>query len=897
MKTIKIIIVVILYGFISVKGMSSTIDTLQIFVNGSCEMCKDRIENIASKEAGVTKVSWALDTKKLTVIADEENFILISLHKALANAGHDTDLEKAPDDVYNNLPDCCKYRTEDHIESNHAKQENHEHDNETHDKHNESCEHNHMTEVEEHENCEHEHEHEQNEGHENHNHTITELNKKKRITGTVSEPNDKGTDLPLIGANLYWAETSEGTITNKHGHFRLKRNAKTNLLVVSFVGYENDTIDMSKHNHVDILMSENNELETIDVIHRQRATTVSFSNAIKEYQIKEAELQKAACCNLSESFETNPAIDVTFTDAVTGTKQIEMLGLAGKYVQIMRENMPDVRKLSALHGLTYTPGPWIESIQLNMGTGSVVNGYESITGQINVELQKPENSRKLYLNLFANQAGRIEANLNTSHKLNETWSTAFLLHSKYQKAQQDHNNDGFIDHPVGEQIIAVNRWKFNTDFGLQGQFGIKGTYIDNTSGQKGFIDDGNLWGAEMKTKRAEAWLKTGYVFQNRAQTSIGFQFSGTFHQQDALFGKKIYDANQENLYSNLIFQSFIGNTAHTYKTGLSFQADKFDEDFISVNESFAEKVPGAFFEYSYIPNKKFSLIGGLRGDFHSIYGAFLTPRVHLRYAPYEHTVMRLTGGRGLKTPAIFAENIGALASSRQWIIHREGNDKPYGLNPEIAWNFGFNITQTLKIMNKEVILGFDIYRTEFENQIVVDYDASPQELNIYNLDGKSYANSFQTQIDMEVFSRFDVRFAYRYNDVKINYKNIGLKQKPLSSAHRAFANFAYENTKKWKFDLTINWQGKKRIPDTRSNPELYQFDEYSPGYYVVNGQISKSWNDRFEIYTGCENLFNYRQKNAILSADNPFSDYFDGSLIWGPVFGRKIYAGLRFYIH
>lgn len=368
------------------------------------------------------------------------------------------------------------------------------------------------------------------------------------------------------------------------------------------------------------------------------------------------------------------------------------------------------------------------------------------------------------------------------------------------------------------------------------------------------------------------------------------------HHQNSQFGSKIYNANQESIYANLIFQSYLASKTHTYKTGLSFQSDKIDEFFITENLKFAESVHGAFFEYSFIPGEKFSLVGGLRADNHSSYGTFITPRLHVRYAPVERTVLRLTAGRGLKTPAVFAENIGALASSREWIIHTENNENPYRMEAEVAWNAGANITQTFVINGQELVLGLDAYRTEFQNQIVADYDKSPQELNIYNLDGKSYANSLQAQIDMEVLAGFDVRIAYRFNDVKIRYSDGELRQKPLTSEHRAFANFAYKTNDDWKFDLTLNWQGKKRIPNTDRNPIEYRLPQYSPDFYIVNTQISKMWSDKFEIYLGGENLLNFIQSRAILSADNPFSDYFDGSLIWGPVFGRKLYAGLRFYI-
>jgi len=698
----------------------------------------------------------------------------------------------------------------------------------------------------------------------------------------------------VVGASVYWAGTTEGTSSNVDGNFELKRNSTTNQLVVSFVGYANDTISVNEYNTLDITLNKGINLEDVDVTYKKKTTEVSFLNTVKVLTINQDELKKAACCNLSESFDTNPTIDVSFTDAVTGTKQIQMLGLAGPYVQITRENMPDVRGLSALYGLNFTPGSWIHSMQLNTGTGSVVNGFEGITGQINVELKKPEDSEKLFVNLYLNAEHRVEANVNTRIKLNDKWSTGFLIHGSALETEWDKNNDKFIDHPVGEQFIAINRWKYQSDE-WEMQFGIKSTYLENKSGQLSSLNTDNLWSADMKTDKIEVWSKIGKVINSKQFTSFGFQNSVNYQNQESYFGLRNYDATHKSFYSNFIFERELKMKGHEIKLGASFQGDVFDEQVVNTNYQRSEMVPGTFFEYSYANEEKLSIVAGIRADYHSNYGLFFTPRLHVRYAPSEQTVFRLSAGKGQRTASIFAENIGMFASARTIIVHSENSENAYGLAPEVAYNMGLSYSQSVFLSGKEAILTLDYFYTHFTNNITVDYDSSPQEVHFYNQVGKSYANTFQAQIDAELLKNFNMRIAYRFNDVKNTYMDNQLKNKALVSRHRTFINLSYETQTKFFFDLTVNYQAKKRIPNTASNPEIYQLAEFSPSFFITNGQISKHWK-KIEIYTGVENLFNFKQENPILSVENPNSPYFDSSLIWGPILGRKIYAGIRISI-
>jgi len=720
------------------------------------------------------------------------------------------------------------------------------------------------------------------------------------LKGKVFEQVEDGSKLPLFSANVYWSGTTVGAITDENGNFSISRLRQSTKLVVSFIGFQNDTIETKGKSNVEVTLKSSVVLDEVTVVHRRKTTEISLLEPLKVEVLSEKELQKAACCNLSESFETSPSVDVSFTDAVTGTRQIQMLGLAGPYVQITRENIPDIRGLSAIYGLSYVPGTWIESIQLNKGAGSVANGFESITGQINVELRKPEDSERLYLNIYANQEGNFEGNLHLSQKVNDKWSTGLLLHSKNNSFKHDQNMDGFLDNPLSTYYIGLNRWKYQNPNGLEAQLGVKGTFIESTGGQLKFNPETdamttNYWGMRMNVNRYEGWAKIGKVFKDFPGGSVGLQLSWTTHQQNSYFGLNSYNADQNMAYANLLYQGIIGNTNHKFRTGASFQYDKYNEHFNDTVFKRNEMVPGAYFEYTYSHLEKFSVVAGLRADYHNVYGAFVTPRLHLRYAITEKTVLRASAGRGQRTASILSENSGLFASSRKIIIQGKNNDNPYGLEPEVAWNYGLNFTQKFTLDYRNGSVSVDFYRTDFLNQIVIDLDQDPQEVNFYNLEGKSYANSFQAQFDYELVKRLDIRMAYRWYDVKVTYDD-NLEDKPLVSSHRAFLNFGYETRNHWKFDYTINWQGKKRIPFTGSNPSEYRLDEFSPSFYLMNAQISKAFKEKFEVYLGGENLLDYMQPNPIISNEDPFGNYFDSSLIWGPVMGRLFYLGLRYRI-
>ena len=839
-------------------------------VYGACVQCKERIEK-AARGRGVRSVSWNVNTKLLSLVYEPTLTNPDKIGNRIVAAGHDLETKKAIAAVYQSLPNCCHYREMGSMEDNEKMTTNKMDSNDS-----------------------------------IHTRVATPLtvdtsrfsNVRASVKGIVLEADRKGAFKPLQKATVIWLGTNVGTATDADGIFEIRPSPGTNKLIVSYTGYISDTLNIVGNNELKIILATDRKLGEVVVTSRIRSSYLLNLNPIRTQVVTEKELFKAACCNLSESFETNPSVDVSYNDAVTGSKQIQLLGLSGNYTQLTVENMPGPRGLATPLGLNAIAGPWVESIQLTKGIGSVVNGYESIAGQINVELKKPETAEAVYANAYINDIGKSDLNLDLAQKIGNKWAVGLLLHDDWLANKQlDFNKDGFRDLPTGNQFSLVNRWKYDGGKGFMFQFGVKALADRRTGGETAFDPAAdkntfNHYGLGINTDRYEGFAKVGYVYPSKKYKSIGLQLSVINHQQDSYFGRTSYAGKQENLYGNLIYQSIIGNTNHKFRTGASFLYDDYRENFRLTNYNRTEIVPGAFFEYTFTHLEKFNLVAGLRADHNSLFGFFLTPRLHVRYEPVKGTTIRFSAGRGQRTANIFAENNSAFVSSRQVSIINPQAGKAYGLDPEVAWNKGLSIDQKFRVFNNDAVLSLDFFRNDFVSQVIADLE-NARELKFYNSGAASFSNSFQAELNMEPLKLLNLRLAYRYFDVKTTYSG-KLLERPLISKNRAFANLAYGRGK-WKADYTISYNGRKRIPGTAVNPPEYQLPDYSPGYVLMNAQFTLTIGKQhpMDLYIGSENIGNYFQKNAIIAAAQPFGPYFDASLIYAPVSGRMLYLGWR----
>ena len=727
----------------------------------------------------------------------------------------------------------------------------------------------------------------------------------EKIEGVILERNEKNELIGLSGANVFWANTPIGTMTDLEGAFSIPYKKEYTNLVISYVGYVSDTITVNSSKRIEHTLKSKDQLDEVVIKTRKKASTRSYLSSQNVINVSSSELLKAACCNLSESFETNPSIDVNFVDALTGTKEIKMLGLTSPYILITSENIPSVRGASQIYGMSFIPGTWVESIQITKGAGSVINGFESIAGQINSELQKPSTDNLLFVNVYGNGNGRFELNTHVNTNVTDKWDTGLYVHGNVRNHKFDKNEDSFLDMPLQKQINLMNRWQYtNYEKGLVSFINLKFLNDEKQTGQVGFDPNRdqfttNYWGSKIDTQRIEGSVKFGYVNPEIPYQTIGVQASFSNHLQESYFGLNVYNITHDSFFATAMFNSIMGDSRNKFKSGISATYDDYNELVNTDVYQRTENSFGAFFEYSYDNLGDLNLTVGLRVDTSNLLGTFLTPRLHARYTPWEDSAFRISVGRGKRSANIFTENQKMFASSRQINI-LDTSGTIYGLDPEIAWNYGISFSQKFNLFGKKSEITFDYYRTDFVNQIVVDWE-NPREVNFYNLKGKSIATSFQTELNMNILKGFDIRTAYKFYDVKTDYSS-GNLDRPLTPKHRVFVNGSYETLRKkngaqWKFDSTFNWLGEQRFSSTYGNSLEYKLPETTPTVATINMQITKVFSAAFELYLGGQNLTNEKQDHPILNSENPFESTFDTTFVYGPIFGVSFYAELRYKLN
>ena len=709
---------------------------------------------------------------------------------------------------------------------------------------------------------------------------------------------DNGVDFPIEGANVFWLNTNQGTITKAAGEFNIQKIRDVKSLVISYIGFKTDTIDIDDKKFIThyLTFSDDNELDEVTVSKKRKTIQRTYLMPQNVVKISEEELLKAACCNLSESFETNPSVDVNHNDAITGTKQIEMLGLKSPYILITEENIPMVRGASQTYGLGFTPGTWIESIQVTKGMGSVTNGYESIVGQINTEIKKPYSDMPFFFNLFNSIDGRVEANAHLKSTISDKIQTTSFIHYNDREKANDKNGDKFLDKPIQDQLNLLSKWQYtDASNGIVSFLNIR--YLDDNK-KVGSIDFNEksdlsrLWGGEIFTNRFDSSFKLGYVNPKIPYQSLGFQLAYNFHDQESYYGLNDYNISQKSLFINLIYNSIISNTKNKIKAGLNFSSDSYDEFVFKSNIERTDRSFGGFFEYSFDNLNDFNLVFGLRYDNHNNLGSFFTPRLHFRYLLNDNFSIKGSAGTGRKIANVFAENQVIFLSNRK-NLNKTFTEKLYGVSPEKATNLGFSLDHKVFLFGGQGNIIFDYYNTTFDNRVIIDFE-TPGEFNFYNSElGKSKSNSFQAEF---LFSKnnWNITAAYKKYDVK-SYYNSGLKEKPLQPRNIIFFNYGIEsnkiNDKNWKFDITYNRLGKQRlVRNPRDNFELVD------PHFSINSQITRVFSSKFELYLGGENINNFKQEDPIIMANNPFDPMFDASIVHGPIFGSTYYMGLRFKI-
>ena len=654
----------------------------------------------------------------------------------------------------------------------------------------------------------------------------------------------------------------------------------------------------SKKEQPDTIADQN--LQEVRVVSR-KAGVSRMAGAINGSIINKDELFKAACCNLGESFTTNPSVDVNYSDAATGAKQIKLLGLSGTYVQMMTENLPNFRGAAAPFSLGYVPGPWMQSIQVSKGAASVKNGYEGITGQINVEYLKADDVPGVVANIYGDTDGKFEANATGNIHLNNKLTTELLTHYENRWGANDMNMDGFKDMPNILQYNLQNRWIYKSDhymlragLSLISEHRIGGqTLKELDDDMRKNLEGKELYGIDVKTNRYEAYMKHAFILNKEHGTNIALMATGSMHQEDALYGHKAYYVNEKNLYASLMFEHNF-NKRHNLSTGFSLNHDYFGQLYRLTNEAGAAKtrdneketVPGVYAQYTYNLNDRLIVMAGIRADHSSEYGNFVTPRFHLKWQANDIIGFRLSAGKGYRSVHALAENNNLLASSRKLVIADN-------LKQEEAWNYGISSQMNIPLFGQTLKLNAEYYYTNFENQAVIDFDSDVHEVRISNLNGKSYSHVFQIDATYPLFKGMTLTAAYRRNYVKETYDGVRM-DKPLLSKYKGLVSASYKTPLGlWQFDATMQLNGGGRMPKAYTLASGEQsWDQTFKAYGLLSCQITR-WFRHFSVYIGGENLTGFKQKHPVVDAMNPWGSQFDTNMVWGPITGAMGYIGMR----
>ena len=712
--------------------------------------------------------------------------------------------------------------------------------------------------------------------------------------GTVYARKSNGQSEPLPFAQIYYLEQKKILETDGDGVFTLNITEKATL-IATYVGYSRDTVVVAPGTaSADFYLTGENEVETAVVSSRQAG--ISKLKPVKTEVITAAGLCKMACCALAESFENSASVTVGYSDAVTGAKQIKLLGLSGTYTQMLDENRPVMRGLLSPFGMSYVPGQWLESIQIAKGPSSVINGLEAITGQINMEHRKPTDETPLFVQLYGSTDAMFEANVVSALQLNPKWSTIILTHVGGTAMSMDMNGDGFRDSPENMQVNVANRWLYYDPSGTQVRFGFRFINEDRLGGQMNATrnrtadNEAGIWGSNILNRGVNGYLKVGIPIEEEHNTNIAFVADYVNHRFDSSFGPTLFNGKQQSLFGNILFNTE-PTEHHRIEFGATFNRDVFEEGVMqptagTINRDRAETALAAFGEYSYTTDK-LTFVGGLNLEYNWRHGWLFAPRANFKYSFTDEIIFRALGGRGYRCSGIFADNLGMFSSSRL-IRVADGLD-----TMEDAWTFGGNLTFYLPFGfdPENTYLSFDYFHNAFNNQVIVDQECTAGYTEIYNLDGRSFTDTWQVDFNTDPFERFNVTATFRYTNARVTLNGQGLVERPMTSRFKAVLNMQYTMPmNKWIFDFTAQLNGPMRLP--RFAADAWGM-ETSPVYPVLYAQVTRKFRG-LDVYVGGENLTSFRQKNAILGNDAPFGPNFNAGCVWGPLMGTMAYAGLRY---
>jgi hypothetical protein len=697
-----------------------------------------------------------------------------------------------------------------------------------------------------------------------------------------------GKKIALKQARVSLVLGKTNVLTDENGRFELVLSRTIpDTLVVTSKGFLTEKLIVNKQDRfigLEIVLLREDELEEVIIAYKRDSKSISRLKPIMVESLGEAELKKAACCNLSESFETNATVDVNLTDAISGAKKIQMLGLDGVYTQFQMENIPFLTGLESSFGMNTIPGSWVESIQLTKATGSVVNGYESMAGLINVEFRKPRTTQRFFVNGYGNSNGRMELNLHGGQLLSNRWSTASFIHVSGLTQEIDRNKDHFRDTPLSKTMSFLNRWEYNGKR-FEARFGVNGYWDERQGGQLSNIP--NRYIGATTNQHIDVFAKTGFLFPDKPRQSLGIVSQVKMHDLSGQFGKRIYGGQEKRAYVNVIYDGSFGSAIHSYKSGVSIVAQDLAQQLDSVSYIRKVATPGAFFEYTYQGVRLVAVVGA-RYDIQHQFGNQFSPRLHLKYILDEHTDVRISSGKAFRLANPIIDYSSYMATAKSWHL-------PTKIEQEVVWNTGTSVVRTLKMWHRNASIAIDYYHAYFINQLVVDRERSMDTFYFEFQNRSSFNNALQVEWSASPIQTLTVRVAYKWLQSKAMY-NGSMRQQIMMPNHRVLLNIAYASRNhKWEIDATLSIYSKVRLHDIQLPDGTMAINQYGNAYPSIIGQVTHHFK-YFDWYVGGENLANYTQKNPIISASNPADASFDATRIYAPVLGTVIYTGFRYEI-
>ncbi|MEN9968003.1 MAG: hypothetical protein RIR94_172 [Bacteroidota bacterium] len=689
----------------------------------------------------------------------------------------------------------------------------------------------------------------------------------------------KNVKITLLGVGTTVFSNEDGTFEILMG----KQQPDTLLFVAK--GYRSDRLVVTRSDRflaLNVVLVSGQLVQDIVVSSQKNPHGISKMKTLHVEELTSAEFRKAACCNLSESFETNATVDVSMSDAISGAKKIQLLGLDAVYTQLQFENIPFLRGLESAYGMSVIPGTWLESIQITKGTGSVVNGYESMAGLVNLEFKKPKEMPRLGLNVYQNRFGRTELNLQGGQQLSERWHMGLFASGAAVYGAFDQNQDSFRDQALSNTFNLLQRLSYQGPR-MEAQLGVQAYTDQKIGGQTSYTKASPVgYGMQLASEHLSVFAKTGFFGKKPAQ-SLGVIAQFKLQNMSGLYGMRNFSGHEKRGYLNVIYDDIIGSADHKIKAGASLLALQIEQfaaqpngEMLIVNLR-TEWVPGVFAEYAYSGNRLSAVIGA-RFDQHNLAGAQFSPRAHLKYALSPQLDLRLTGGRAWRLPNFVMDNLSLLASSNTWIANQ-------ALLPEISWNVGASLVQGFSFKKRKGSLSLDAYHTRFSQQLVADRDTLSGMVVFKNLSANSVATVLQAEFAYALLRGLDLRLAYKFQDVRALY-NGKLQTQVLLPRQRLFANIGYQTrNKRWAYDLTYSRYSAVRLPQGGQGQ----------AWGLLNAQVTRNWK-QLELYVGGENLLNVMQQHPIVSAQNPFGPDFDATEIWSPIMGWNVYLGLRYTI-